>query len=342
MSNNVSYTPTMVNPNLLFNLTWNDTSGMDGGRDYALYIDNNIVSIFRLDNSSTTITFSNVDISGFTFSSVDGYYPLRVSALNYNVSGQDIFVNSNTWYYTPTIVNINSPFNLTWTDTNTMLGGQEFYLNINNIQVASTFEQMNTTEITFNNVNLTEEFIGVFPISVNSQRGDYGPNYASIDITVLCFLEGTEILCLIDNEEKYIKIEDISDDTMIKTYKHGYKKLLYKSHQKVRNNIVCMKKDSLDTNIPFNDLKVTTGHSMLVDNLTDDEITEIEKWNPVKKIDDKFLILSRVSKYFEEYDTKELNNVYHLILEADDLDTQYGIYANGVLMESMSKRFLNI
>ena len=129
---------------------------------------------------------------------------------------------------------------------------------------------------------------------------------------------------------------------MIKTYKHKYKKLLYKSHQKVRNNIVCMKNDSLDTNVPFNDLTVTTGHSMLVDNLTDDEITEIEKWYPVKKIDDKFLILSRVSKYFEEYDTKELNNVYHLILEADDLDTQYGIYANGVLMETMSKRFLKI
>jgi hypothetical protein len=60
---------------------------------------------------------------------------------------------------------------------------------------------------------------------------------------------------------------------MIKTYKHVYKKLLYKSHQKVRNNIVCMKKDSLDTNVPFNDLKVTTCHSILVDNLTDDEIT---------------------------------------------------------------------
>ena len=44
---------------------------MDGGRDYALYIDNNIVSIFRLNNSSTTIIFSNVDISNLFYNSPD-------------------------------------------------------------------------------------------------------------------------------------------------------------------------------------------------------------------------------------------------------------------------------
>lgn len=231
----------------------------------------------------------------------------------------------------------NNNFTLQWNDTDLILATTAT-LYINDIAVSTISIPQSTYTIIFNNIDLTQFQFGSYPIRV------FGSNSydvtALINFDVTCFLEGTEILCLIDNEEKYIKIEDINNDTMIKTYKHGYKKLLYKSHQKVRNNIVCMKKDSLDTNIPFNDLKVTTGHSMLVDNLTDDEITEIEKWNPVKKIDDKFLILSRVSKYFEEYDTKELNNVYHLILEADDLDTQYGIYANGVLMESMSKRFL--
>ena len=231
----------------------------------------------------------------------------------------------------------NSNFTLQWNDTNQIFATTAT-LYINNIAVSTISIPQSTFTIIFNNIDLTQFQFGSYPIRVTGNNS-YN-EIASINFDVTCFLKGTEILCLIDNEEKYIKIEDISDDTMIKTYKHGYKKLLYKSHQKVHNNIVCMKKDSLDTNVPFNDLKVTTGHSMLVDNLTDDEITEIEKWNPVKKIDDKFLILSRVSKYFEEYNTKELNNVYHLILEADDLDTQYGIYANGVLMESMSKRFL--
>jgi hypothetical protein len=233
----------------------------------------------------------------------------------------------------------NNNFTLQWNDTNQILATTAtLYIDDNAVSTISIAQS--TFTIIFNNIDLTQFQFGSYPIRVTGNNS-YNET-ASINFDVTCFLEGTEILCLIDNEEKYIKIEDINNDTMIKTYKHGYKKLLYKSHQKVRNNIVCMKKDSLDTNIPFNDLKVTTGHSMLVNNLTDDEITEIEKWNPVKKIDDKFLILSRVSKYFEEYNTKELNNVYHLILEADDLDTQYGIYANGVLMESMSKRFLNI
>lgn len=233
----------------------------------------------------------------------------------------------------------NNNFTLQWNDTNQILATTAtLYIDDNAVSTISIAQS--TFTIIFNNIDLTQFQFGSYPIRVTGNNS-YNET-ASINFDVTCFLEGTEILCLIDNEEKYIKIEDINNDTMIKTYKHGYKKLLYKSHQKVRNNIVCMKKDSLDTNIPFNDLKVTTGHSMLVNNLTDDEITEIEKWNPVKKIDDKFLILSRVSKYFEEYNTKELNNVYHLILEADDLDTQYGIYANGVLMESMSKKFLNI
>jgi len=233
----------------------------------------------------------------------------------------------------------NNNFTLQWNDTNQILATTAT-LYINNIPVSTISISQSTNTIIFNNIDLTQFQFDSYPIQVIGNNS-YNET-ASINFDVTCFLEGTEILCLIDNEEKYIKIEDISDDTMIKTYKHGYKKLLLKSHQKVHNNIVCMKKDSLNNNVPFNDLKVTTGHSMLVDNLTDDEITEIEKWNPVKKIDDKFLILSRVSKYFEEYDTKELNNVYHLILEADDLDTQYGIYANGVLMESMSKQFLEI
>jgi len=233
----------------------------------------------------------------------------------------------------------NNNFTLQWNDTNQILATTAT-LYINNIPVSTISISQSTNTIIFNNIDLTQFQFDSYPIQVIGNNS-YNET-ASINFDVTCFLKGTEILCLIDNEEKYIKIEDISDDTMIKTYKHGYKKLLLKSHQKVHNNIVCMKKDSLNNNVPFNDLKVTTGHSMLVDNLTDDEITEIEKWNPVKKIDDKFLILSRVSKYFEEYDTKELNNVYHLILEADDLDTQYGIYANGVLMESMSKQFLEI
>jgi len=233
----------------------------------------------------------------------------------------------------------NNNFTLQWNDTNQILATTAT-LYINNIPVSTISISQSTNTIIFNNIDLTQFQFDSYPIQVIGNNS-YNET-ASINFDVTCFLKGTEILCLIDNEEKYIKIEDISDDTMIKTYKHGYKKLLLKSHQKVHNNIVCMKKDSLNNNVPFNDLKVTTGHSMLVDNLTDDEITEIEKWNPVKKIDDKFLILSRVSKYFEEYDIKELNNVYHLILEADDLDTQYGIYANGVLMESMSKQFLEI
>ena len=81
---------------------------------------------------------------------------------------------------------------------------------------------------------------------------------------------------------------------------------------------------------------VTAGHSALVDNLTSEQIIEIKKWNDIKMIDDKFLIPSRVYDYFEPYNTTRIYNVYHLVLDNANKDGQYGIYANNVLLESMS------
>lgn len=41
------------------------------------------------------------------------------------------------------------------------------------------------------------------------------------------------------------------------------------------------------------------------------------------------------------YDKKGTHKIYHIALENDNYYTNYSIYANGLLVESCSKRYLN-
>jgi len=60
------------------------------------------------------------------------------------------------------------------------------------------------------------------------------------------------------------------------------------------------------------------------------------------KIDDKYLLLSCVSNLFDEYYSNDSAfDVYHLLLENDDINKHCGIYANGVLSESISEDVFN-
>lgn len=38
-----------------------------------------------------------------------------------------------------------------------------------------------------------------------------------------CYVKGTKILCLIDNQEEYIAVEDMRKGTLVKTFQDSYK-----------------------------------------------------------------------------------------------------------------------
>jgi hypothetical protein len=52
-----------------------------------------------------------------------------------------------------------------------------------------------------------------------------------------CFNKGTNILCFVDNEEKYIPIEKLQKGDLVKTYKHGYKKVEKIGKGLMNNNV---------------------------------------------------------------------------------------------------------
>ena len=54
----------------------------------------------------------------------------------------------------------------------------------------------------------------------------------------------------------------------------------------------------------------------------------------------KILLLSFLNEDCEPYEEEGNFTIYHLALENENYYTNYGIYANGLLVESCSKRYL--
>ena len=104
-------------------------------------------------------------------------------------------------------------------------------------------------------------------------------------------------------------------------------------------NLSMYKMAKTDTNGLTEDLIVTGGHSILVDDLGEYYAeNEIRFKRPIPKIDDKFFLLCSLSKDFIQLTDKDEYTYYHLCLENNgNNDERFGIWANGILTETISK-----
>jgi hypothetical protein len=170
-----------------------------------------------------------------------------------------------------------------------------------------------------------------------------------IKIPVVCFYKGTKILCAINGKEAYVPIEKIGQGTLVKTYKHGYKRVKYNVKGKLSNT----SEHGIDKLYKLSkkrfpelmeDLYVTGSHALLHDSLTERDIILMRKviqyaatnYNSIyhAKIEDKYKLLAYHDERFEEIMQNAIFEIYHIVLESEDECFNYGIYANGVLAES--------
>jgi hypothetical protein len=163
-----------------------------------------------------------------------------------------------------------------------------------------------------------------------------------------CFNEGTKILCLNKNfGEKYVPIEKLRKGDIVKSYKHGYRKIdligkgIMINNSNINNNRM-YKMIKTEKNGLIKDLLVTGGHSILVDDLGSLK-EENEKIIGEVKIDDKYLLLASVSKDFIKIKENKEFTYYHFVLENNGDDNErFGVWANGILTETTSKNhFVN-
>jgi hypothetical protein len=178
--------------------------------------------------------------------------------------------------------------------------------------------------------------------------GEKGFTEVTMTFIAECFNEGTKILCLKNEMEEYVPIENLRQGDAVKTYKHGYRKidmigkkyLMNHPDNEFRNSMYKMVK-TLENGLT-DDLIVTGGHSILVDAISD---AEQKRFNALgfpnfskHKIEDKHLLLAAACDDFVKLTDINTYTYYHFILENDDDTQRYGVWANGVLTETMNKK----
>jgi hypothetical protein len=161
---------------------------------------------------------------------------------------------------------------------------------------------------------------------------------------IVCFLEGTKILTDIG----YLPIQTLRKGYLIKTVNNNYVPIDMISYRDMENTIceerikdklyVCSNKEYPSV---FEDLIITGCHSILVDELSEEEREKtIDVLGQAYVTDNKYRLPACVDKRAQPYEKEGVFRIYHIALENDDYFMNYGIYANGLLVETASKRFL--
>jgi len=177
-----------------------------------------------------------------------------------------------------------------------------------------------------------------------------GRDYISYDLTINkviypCFKEGTKIL----TNDGYRYIQDLRKGNKIKTLKHGFIPIELIGKREIIHNVnnerikdqlyLCNKKYYPEL---IEDLIITGCHSILVDNFINHEEKEktIVINGEIFITDNKYRLPACVDERAFIYPIKGTYTIYHLALENKDYYMNYGIYANGLLVESCSQRYL--
>ena len=149
--------------------------------------------------------------------------------------------------------------------------------------------------------------------------------YQDLEIkNTLCFGEDTKILTKINGVKKYVGIKELKPGDLVKTYKSGYKKIKLIGSKPITNN-----PESREYSLykmESTGLILTGAHSILVDNL------DLSKH--IGMIEDKYLLNIMYSDKFKQITEPIQMQIYHLVLESDNINKRYGIYANGILAET--------
>jgi hypothetical protein len=92
----------------------------------------------------------------------------------------------------------------------------------------------------------------------------------------------------------------------------------------------------------FEPLIITGRHSILVDTFTGEEQKKkvIEVNGDTYLTDKKYRLPACTDLRSSVYEKPGTYQIYHLALESDNHNVNYGIYANGLVVETCSKRYL--
>ena len=169
------------------------------------------------------------------------------------------------------------------------------------------------------------------------------PTNDPVYINVPCFNKDTQIL----TNKGYVLIQDLRKGDLIKTLLHdyipidmiGYREMYNSSNNDDKDKLyICSNSEYSDVT---EDLIITGSHSILVDEFKQGykEKTR-ELLGDIFITDNKYRLPACIDDRSNPYNKEGTFTIYHIALEHNDIFCNYGIYANGLLVESCSKRYL--
>jgi hypothetical protein len=228
--------------------------------------------------------------------------------------------------------------------------------------ITVNFGTKNVTSIVVNNTSLTcITPSGIVPGNVIVHlTNDYGTYNSTVYYTynaLACFHESTKIL----TNKGYVCIKELRKGDLIKTYQNDFKKIdtigyteIYISpkedqaleiyhipEERIKDQLYkCCKEFYPEL---FEDLIITGRHCILVDNYKSEyqENASIEVNETRFLINNKYRLPSCIDERTIVYKINGKHIIYHIALDNENDFETYGIYANGLLVETCSKNYLN-
>jgi hypothetical protein len=308
----------------------------------------------------------------FLFTATDGlYYGAIVTAVNVGGSTASSTVSNFTGIlYTaptdpptaPTTITLSSltgsGATVSWSGGSgaTSYTCQLFYSSSSDMSSPTTVTQTpsSSTSVTspqgFTFTSIDAKYYGAKVTAINdagSSQSSMSPGVLYTE-SIICFKEDTKILCKINNTEEYIPIQALRKGDLVKTSLNGFKSIDMIGWQDINHIIsetripnqlyVCSKENFPEAT---EDLIITGAHSILVDSITDTHREKIDVvLGKIYITGDKYRLPACIDERTRIYEKEGKTTIYHFALENENYYMNYGIYANGILVETSSKRYL--
>jgi hypothetical protein len=334
---------------------YDSDSGTNNSGNIFAYTDTRLIR----DNDSTT-TYSRI-IPGFTNKKYTVYLVAKNNVGNTDPVSSSVTVlitpltpsilSTNSYsYYTPGTLFIDISDNV-----NLLMNGVYYYYSMDGITygnsgVAKTADTTYTFTIndTGNaSILLTKtRYPTLYVRAQNTAAASPPATIGPVEVyQIICFNHDTQIF----TNKGYRKIQELKKGDLVKTYKHGFKKIYLIGKKEFTHRPTLQRlKDHLyrcsKSQYPelLEDLIITGCHSVLVDDYVDEaQYNRVIEVNGDAYItDDKYRLPVCADERASIYEKPGKYTVYHIALENERYCGNYGIYANGLLVESTSKRFL--
>jgi hypothetical protein len=171
------------------------------------------------------------------------------------------------------------------------------------------------------------------------------PRYAPPVVYYPCFLEGTKILTL---KGEYVPVETLRRGDLVKTSTSGYKAVSLigravlnrpASDPEAKNRLFRYTQHTCPE--LFEDLCVTGEHCALVNHLSAEKLAEVkEHMGDIYVTEGDYRIPACLDERAMPYSSDAPATIWHFALEHPDIYSNYGVFANGLLVESASQQYL--